>query len=127
MTDTREYGLLPIPTDLPPGEYRAKITREPDGSMRWKIITTHDAQERIYVPPPNEGTGVIRSQEDTAILQDLFHALENGWTYEQYILGMGQQARMIRRQRDFLRSLVDRAQYPEVDDWLWVEQQMDKA
>lgn len=48
MTDTNDHDRPIMPTDLPPGEYRVRITRDPDGSLHWKTIESrHPVAEQL--------------------------------------------------------------------------------
>ena len=41
MTDTNDHDRPIMPTGLPPGEYRVRITRDPDGNIHWEIIDAY--------------------------------------------------------------------------------------
>jgi hypothetical protein len=41
MTDTNDHGQPLMPTDLSPGEYRARITRDAEGNIHWETIDAY--------------------------------------------------------------------------------------
>lgn len=58
---------------------------------------------------------------DLRVLEDLQMWLDDGGAYTGYILALSKMRDQEIQMRNFLHSIVDRSQYPEVDDWLWVE------